>query len=90
MAITKDDVVGFIDNMTVLEMSGFVKELEEKYGVTAAAPVVAMAAPAGTLPSREFTRISSERSSRRSTSRLQGSTWRRSSPKGIRDSISSI
>ena len=31
--------------MTVLEMSEFVKELEEKYGVTAAAPAVAVAAP---------------------------------------------
>jgi len=33
--------------MTVLEMSEFVKELEDKYGVTAAAPTVAVAAPAG-------------------------------------------
>ena len=42
MAVTKEDVVSFIDNMTVLEMSGFVKELEDKYGVTAAAPMMAM------------------------------------------------
>ena len=46
MAATKEDVVSFIDSMTVLEMSEFVKELEEKYGVTAAAPTVAVAAPA--------------------------------------------
>ncbi|MFQ5451893.1 MAG: 50S ribosomal protein L7/L12 [Nitrospinaceae bacterium] len=46
MAATKEDVISFIDNMTVLEMSEFVKELEDKYGVTAAAPAVAMAAPA--------------------------------------------
>ena len=46
MAATKEDVVSFIDNMSVLEMSEFVKELEEKYGVTAAAPAVAMMAPA--------------------------------------------
>ncbi|MGP0628643.1 50S ribosomal protein L7/L12 [Nitrospina sp. 32_T5] len=46
MAVTKEDVVSFIDNMTVLEMSEFVKELEEKYGVTAAAPAM-MAMPAG-------------------------------------------
>tara|TARA_B100000959_G_scaffold91815_1_gene97558 strand:- start:1200 stop:1574 length:375 start_codon:yes stop_codon:yes gene_type:complete len=46
MAVTKEDVVSFIDNMTVLEMSELVKELEEKYGVTAAAPV-AMASGAG-------------------------------------------
>ena len=45
MAATKEDVVSFIDNMTVLEMSEFVKELEDKYGVTAAAPAAA-AAPA--------------------------------------------
>ena len=46
MAVTKEDVVSFIDNMTVLEMAGFVKELEEKYGVTAAAQAVAVVAPA--------------------------------------------
>jgi large subunit ribosomal protein L7/L12 len=42
--ITKNDVVKFIENMTVLELSTLVKELEEKFGVSAAA--VAMAAPA--------------------------------------------
>ena len=47
MAVVKEDVVSFIDNMTVLEMSEFVKELEEKYGVTAAAPTVAVAAAPG-------------------------------------------
>jgi large subunit ribosomal protein L7/L12 len=45
MPATKEDVISFIDNMTVLEMSVFVKELETKYGVTAA--VATMAAPAG-------------------------------------------
>jgi large subunit ribosomal protein L7/L12 len=47
MAITKEDVLGFIENMTVLELSTFVKELEEKFGVTAAAPMMAMTAAAG-------------------------------------------
>jgi large subunit ribosomal protein L7/L12 len=47
MAATKEDVVSFIDNMTVLEMSEFVKELEDKYGVTAAAPMVAVAGGGG-------------------------------------------
>ena len=47
MAVAKEDIVSFIDNMTVLEMSEFVKELEEKYGVTAAAPTVAIAAAPG-------------------------------------------
>ncbi len=37
--ITKEDVVKFIENMTVLELSALVKELEEKFGVSAAAPV---------------------------------------------------
>ncbi len=45
MSATKEDVISFIDNMTVLEMSVFVKELETKYGVTAA--VATVAAPAG-------------------------------------------
>ena len=45
--ITKDDVVKFIENMTVLELSALVKELEEKFGVSAAAPVVAAAAMPG-------------------------------------------
>ena len=42
MAITKEEVLSFIENMTVLELSGFVKELEEKFGVTAAAPMAMM------------------------------------------------
>ena len=53
MAVTKEDVVSFIDGMTVLEMSQFVKELEEKYDVTAAAPAMAVAAPAGDSGSQE-------------------------------------
>ena len=48
MSVTKDQVLEFIDSMTILEMSEFIKEFEERYGVTAAAPVaVAAAAPAG-------------------------------------------
>ena len=48
MAVTKEEVVEFIANMTVLELSEFIKELEEKFGVSAAAPAAAMmvAAPA--------------------------------------------
>ncbi|WP_243367487.1 50S ribosomal protein L7/L12 [Fundidesulfovibrio soli] len=40
--ITKEQVVDFIANMTVLELSEFIKELEEKFGVSAAAPMAAM------------------------------------------------
>ena len=48
MAVTKAEVVDFIANMTVLELSEFIKELEEKFGVSAAAPAMGMmvAAPA--------------------------------------------
>ena len=42
--ITKDQVIEFISNMSVLEMSDLVKEMEEKFGVSAAA--AAVAAPA--------------------------------------------
>jgi ribosomal protein L7/L12 len=46
--ITKEDVIEFIANMSVLELSELVKEMEEKFGVSAAAPVAMMAAgPAG-------------------------------------------
>ena len=43
--LTKDDMIGAIENMTVLELSELVKALETKFGVSAAAPVAA-AAPA--------------------------------------------
>lgn len=46
MSITKEQVVEFISNMTVLELSEFIKELEEKFGVSAAAPAMAMAVAA--------------------------------------------
>jgi large subunit ribosomal protein L7/L12 len=42
--ITKDDVIEFISNMSVLELSELVTEMEEKFGVSAAAPVAMMAA----------------------------------------------
>jgi large subunit ribosomal protein L7/L12 len=45
--ITKDDVIEFISNMTVLDLSELVKEMEEKFGVSAAAPVAMMAAGPG-------------------------------------------
>jgi len=42
--ITKEDVIEFIANMSVLELSELVKEMEEKFGVSAAAPLAMMAA----------------------------------------------
>jgi len=54
MSVTKDQVFEFIDNMTILDMSKFIKEFEERYGVTAAAPVaVAAAAPGAAAPAAE-------------------------------------
>jgi large subunit ribosomal protein L7/L12 len=47
MAVTKEDVIKFIEGMTVLELSELVKELEAKFGVSAAAPVAMVAATAG-------------------------------------------
>ncbi|MDY6974275.1 MAG: 50S ribosomal protein L7/L12, partial [Thermodesulfobacteriota bacterium] len=47
-AIGREDIIEYISNMTVLELSEFVKELEDKFGVSASAPVaVAAAAPDG-------------------------------------------
>ncbi len=54
MSVTKEQVVDFIANMTVLELSEFIKELEEKFGVSAAAPAAAiMAMPAAGGPVEE-------------------------------------
>jgi large subunit ribosomal protein L7/L12 len=54
MSVTKEQVVDFIAGMTVLELSEFIKELEEKFGVSAAAPVVAAAAaPVAAAPVEE-------------------------------------
>ena len=48
MAVSKDDVIEFISSMSVLELSELIKELEEKFGVSAAAPAaVAVAGAAG-------------------------------------------
>ena len=45
--VTKEDVVSFIENMSVLELSQLVKDLETKFGVSAAAPVAVAVAGAG-------------------------------------------
>lgn len=46
MSVTKEQVIEFIENMTVIQLADFVKELEDKFGVSAAAPVAMMAGPA--------------------------------------------
>ena len=46
MAIAKQDILDAIGNMSVLELSQLIKDMEEKFGVSAAAAAVAVAAPA--------------------------------------------
>ena len=61
MAVTKEDVIKFIEGMTVLELSEMVKELEERFGVSAAAPVAIAAMPgaaAEAAPAEEQTEFS--------------------------------
>lgn len=57
MAITKEDVLEFISNLSVLELSELVKEFEEKFGVSAAPVMVAggAAAAGGTAAAEEKT-----------------------------------
>jgi len=52
MSVTKEQVIQFIENMTVLELSDFIKALEEKFGVSAAMPMMA-AAPAAAGPAQD-------------------------------------
>ena len=47
MALNKSEILDAIAGMTVLELSGLIKDMEEKFGVSAAAAAVAVAAPAG-------------------------------------------
>src|SRR5436853_25854 len=47
MSVAKAEILDAISNMSVLELSNLIKDLEEKFGVSAAAATVAAAAPAG-------------------------------------------
>lgn len=57
MSVTKDQVVEFLSNMPVIELADMIGELEEKWGVSAAAPVAAVAAgpAAGGAPAEDKT-----------------------------------
>ena len=59
MALQKTEVIDFLSNMPVIELAGMIKELEEKWGVTAAAPMAAMAAgpAAGGAPAEAQTQF---------------------------------
>lgn len=53
MSVTKEDVISFIENMTLLELSEFIKELEDKFGVQAAMPMMAASPAGGAAPAQE-------------------------------------
>lgn len=58
MALQKNEVIDFLSNMPVIELANMIKELEEKWGVSAAAPVAMAAGPgaaAGGAPAEEKT-----------------------------------
>lgn len=52
-SVTKEQVIEFLENLTLLQAAELVKELEDKFGVSAAAPVAMMAAPAAAAPVEE-------------------------------------
>lgn len=58
MTMAKGEILESIANMTVLELSELIKELEEKFGVSAAAPVAVAAAPAAAAAVEEQTEFS--------------------------------
>lgn len=63
MAITKEEVFQFFDNLTIIELSQFIKEFEERYGVTAAAPVAVAAAVPGAPAAAAATPAAEEKTS---------------------------
>jgi len=53
MAITREDVLTYLEEANMLEISDLVKEIEEKFNVSAAAPVAVAAAPGAATPAAE-------------------------------------
>jgi large subunit ribosomal protein L7/L12 len=51
--LTQDQILDAIGDMTLVEVADFIKKFEEKFGVTAAAPVAVAAAPAGAAPATD-------------------------------------
>ena len=89
---TKEEILDAIAGMTVLELSELLKDFEEKFGVTAAAPVAAAAAPraaavAGPRPKRSRSRTSSTSSSPPRATRRSRSSRRcgRSPASGLKE-----
>lgn len=50
MAVSREDVLGYLEKASMLEVSELIKDIEDKFGVTAAAPVAVAAAPAAGAP----------------------------------------
>ena len=53
MAVKKEDVLSYLEESNMVEISELIKDIEEKFGVTAAAPVAAVAAPAADVAASE-------------------------------------
>ena len=53
MAVKKEDILSYLEESNMVEISELIKDIEEKFGVTAAAPVAAVAAPAGDVATSE-------------------------------------
>ena len=53
MAVKREDVLSYLEGSNMIEISELIKDIEEKFGVTAAAPVAAVAAPAGDAAASE-------------------------------------
>jgi large subunit ribosomal protein L7/L12 len=60
MAVTKEDVLGYLEKASMLEVSELIKDIEDKFGVTAAAPVAVAAAPAAGAAAAEAAEEKSE------------------------------
>ena len=58
MAVSREEIVNAIGNLSVLEVVELISDLEKKFGVTAAAPVAMAAAPAAAAPAEEQTEFS--------------------------------
>ena len=58
--VSKEDVINYLENANLLEISELVKDIEEKFGVQAAAPVAVAAAPGSAAPSGEAAADKSE------------------------------
>jgi large subunit ribosomal protein L7/L12 len=53
MSLTKEQVIDFLSGMPVIELAGLITDLENKWGVSAAAPAAVAAAPTGAAPVEE-------------------------------------